>query len=96
MYRDCLGNLAPKESQVQKVWAVPVNQASLVYQEFKGPQDQKALRESLDLQAPVLRDPRGSLEPRVCLALRAFPDLGDHLAQLGKRVPRDLQGPTEP
>lgn len=44
----------------------------------------------------MLRDPRGSLESRVCLALRAFPDLGDPLAQLEKKVPRDLQGPTEP
>lgn len=96
MYRDCLGNLVPKESQVLKVWVGRVNQASLVYQEFKGPQDQRALRESLELQAPVLRDCRGSLEPRVCLALRAFPDLGDHLAQLERKVPRDLQGPTEP
>lgn len=44
----------------------------------------------------MLRDPRGSLESRVCLALRAFPDLGDPLVQLEKKVPRDLQGPTEP
>lgn len=39
MYRDCLGNQVPKESQVLKVWVDRVNQASLVYQEFKGPQD---------------------------------------------------------
>lgn len=44
----------------------------------------------------MLRDPRGSLESRVCLALRAFLDLGDPLVQLEKKVPRDLQGPTEP
>lgn len=44
----------------------------------------------------MLRDPRGSLEPQVCLAFRAPPDLGDHLAQLEKTVPRDLQGPKEP
>lgn len=39
MYRDCLGNQVPKESQVLKVWVDRVNQATLVYQEFKGPQD---------------------------------------------------------
>lgn len=39
MYRDCLGSQAPRESQVLKVWVSPGNQASLVYQEFKGPQD---------------------------------------------------------
>lgn len=39
MYRDCLGNQVLKESQVLKVWVGPVNQVSLVYQEFKGLQD---------------------------------------------------------
>lgn len=39
MYRDCLGNQVPKESQVRKVWVGRVNQAGLVCQEFKGPQD---------------------------------------------------------
>lgn len=37
--RDCPGSLAPKESRALKVWAGLVNRASLVYQEFKGPQD---------------------------------------------------------
>lgn len=41
-------------------------------------------------------DPRGSPEPRVCLAFRGFQDLGDHLAQLEKKVLRELQGPEEP
>lgn len=36
---DCLGSLAPKESRAQKVWAGLANRASLVYQEFKDPQD---------------------------------------------------------
>lgn len=44
----------------------------------------------------MLRDPRGSLEPQVCLAFRGPPDLGDHLAQPANTVPRDLQGPKEP
>lgn len=44
----------------------------------------------------MLRDPRASLEPRVCLAFRDLRDLGDHLAQLVRKVPRDLQGPKEP
>lgn len=39
MYQDCLGSLVPRESQVLKVWVVLGNQACLVYQEFKGPQD---------------------------------------------------------
>lgn len=44
----------------------------------------------------MLRDPRASLEPKVYLAFRDFRDLGDHLAQLEKEVPRDLQDPKEP
>lgn len=39
MYQDCLGSQVPRESQVLKVWVGLGNQASLVYQEFKGPQD---------------------------------------------------------
>lgn len=39
MHQDCLGSQAPRESQVPKVWAGLGNQANLVYQEFKGPQD---------------------------------------------------------
>lgn len=39
MRQDCLGSPAPKENQAQKVWAGLVNRASLVYLEFKGPQD---------------------------------------------------------
>lgn len=37
--QDCLGSQVPKESQAQKGWAGRGNRASLVYQEFKGPQD---------------------------------------------------------
>lgn len=44
----------------------------------------------------MLRDPRASLESKVYLAFRDFRDLGDHLAQLEKEVPRDLQDPKEP
>lgn len=36
-----------------------------------------------------------SLESRACLAFRDFQDLGDHLAPLEKKVPRDLQGQKE-
>lgn len=36
---DCLGSLAPKESRARKAWASLANRASLVYQEFKDPQD---------------------------------------------------------
>lgn len=39
MRQDCPGSQAPRESQVLKVWAGLGNQASLVYQEFKDPQD---------------------------------------------------------
>lgn len=39
MQRDCLESQVPKESQVLKAWVGPGNQASLVYQEFKGPRD---------------------------------------------------------
>ncbi|KAJ8781040.1 hypothetical protein J1605_001083 [Eschrichtius robustus] len=59
---------------------------------FGALQGQKEKRESQGLQEWESRGPRGSLEPRVCLAFRGSWDLGGHLALLERRVPRALMG----